>query len=165
MSTYIVSKADRFLQQKRDYDWFITPCTGGNGRDDSDERVVFTTFPSNLTKADFEEYVDRKFSNLDNNNRAKMKALYKANTDIDMEKNVSFDYESDGAISAVLTQMLFERTQTELRVSVGYIKFTRRPTKGWHYLRDYWQSNTEKVIKALQYKYGLELKKELCYNS
>jgi hypothetical protein len=137
MSTYINAKADKFLQQKQDHDWLIAPWTGGNGKDDCDERVVFTTFPINLTKVDFEDYIDKKFSNLDTKNRDKIKALYKANTDIDMEKNVSFDYECDGAISAVLTQMLFERTSNELRVSVGYIKFTRRPTKAWHYLRDY----------------------------
>ncbi|CAF3376100.1 unnamed protein product [Rotaria sp. Silwood2] len=66
-----------------------------------------------------------------------------------------------GTVSATLAQMLLERTAGEIRVTVGYIKFTRRPTQGWHYVQDYWQNNTERVMRALQYKYGLRLQNEL----
>ncbi|UJR09180.1 hypothetical protein I4U23_013428 [Adineta vaga] len=138
-----------------------------SGQDLCEERLVVTTFPSNLAKADFEEYVDRKFSNLDNNNREKMKELFNVDTNSDIQTYVSFDNESNDAIGATLTQILLERNNdyNELKISVGYIKFTSRSTCDSNYLRDYWQSNTERVVKALQYKYGLELKNELCYNS
>lgn len=158
---YIPSQVTKFVQQKADYDWLITPCTGRSGLDNFVERVVYTTFPSNLSRYDFEEYIDRKFSNLDNTNRERIKALYKANRDIDLEKNVTFDYGVNGAITAILTMMLFERVGGELKISVGYIQYTRKPTLGWHHRPDYWQSNTDRVVKALQYKYGLELQREL----
>jgi hypothetical protein len=161
MALYISSQANRFLQHKQDYDWLISPCSGKQGIDTFYERVVYTTFPSDLAKSDFEEYIDRKFSILDSTNREKIKALYKANKDLDLEKNVTFDYGVNGAITATLTMMLFERAGDELKISVGYINYTRQPTTGWHHLPNYWQSNTDKVVKALQYKYGLELQREL----
>lgn len=161
MSRYIVAQTNKFLRQKDDYDWLIAPCVGGGGKDDFQERVVYTTFPGTLSKSEFEEYVDFKFSSLNQNNRNKIKALFNAITDIDMEKSITFEYETDGAISAMLTQILFERCGNELRVSVGYIKFIRRPTKGWHFLRDYWKSNEEKTVKGLQYKYAKQLENEL----
>lgn len=161
MAVYISSHANKFVQQKQDYDWLIKPCSGGEGADVFDERVVYTTFPNNLAKNDFEEYIDRKFSNLDDTNRDKIKALFKATKDVDLEKNVTFDYGVNGAISANLIMMLFERTGGELKISVGYIKYIRKPTIGWHHLPNYWQSNTDKIVRALQYKYGLELQREL----
>lgn len=161
MTVYIASQANKFVQQKGDYDWLIQGCTGGQGVDTFDERVVYTTFPSDLAKKDFEEYIDRKFSSLSVSNREKIKALYKANRDVDLERNVQFSYEPNGAISATLTMMLFERSGGELKVSVGYINYTRKPTQGYHHLFDYWQSNTDRVVKGLQYKYGLELQREL----
>lgn len=161
MSNYLATRANKFVQQKQDYDWLVEPGTGGNGQSDWDERLVVTTFPKNLSKAEFEEYIDRKFSELDHKIKERIKALYKALTDIDMEKNVSFDYNTNGSISATLTQMLFEKTSDEIIVSVGYMKFTRKPSNGWHFVQNYWQDNAEKVVKALQYKYGVQLKNEL----
>ena len=158
---YIPSQVNKFLAQKSDYDWLIKPCIGGFGTDNIDERVVYTTFPSALRKCEFEEYIDRKFSNLDNTNRERIKALYKATRDVDLEKNVTFDYGVNGAITATLTMMLFERVSGEVKISVGYIKYVRKPTDNWHFLPDYWKSNSDKVITALQYKYGVELQRQL----
>lgn len=161
MTVYIAHQANKFVQQKEDYDWLVKGCPGGQGVDSFDERVVYTTFASDLAKPDFEEYIDRKFSDLSDSNQKKIKALYKATRDVDLEKNIYFDYEPNGTISATLTMMLFERAGGELRVSVGYIKYIRKPSQGYHFNVDYWQSNTDKVVRGLQYKYGVELQREL----
>ncbi|CAF1475481.1 unnamed protein product [Rotaria sordida] len=235
MSNYLAQIADKFLQQKADYDWIVESCSESNGEDLSEqqtrstenstglpseglkqcetnfsentavcestscnfpaacgklftkrnsktisvsnndlteltdansenplidqceERIVVTTFPNNITKADFNEYIDRKFFDLDNNIKETLKQPFECITNNDMEKSVYFD-NTNGSISATLTQMLYERTSDEIKVSVGYIKFTTRPTQNC------WQNDTERVMRALQYRYGLQLKNELDYS-
>ncbi|CAF1647329.1 unnamed protein product, partial [Adineta ricciae] len=119
--SYLVVKANQFIEQKQDYDWFMASKGGTHGKDDFQRRVVLTTFPSNVTQAAFEDYVEKKFSDQEEKMKNNIKALFHANLDSDTDKRITFDYGTDGQISAVLTQILFERhpESGEIKVSVG----------------------------------------------
>jgi hypothetical protein len=80
-----------------------------------------------------------------------------------MEKTISFNYETNGQISAVLTQILYEKqTATgEIKLSLGYTKCIRKAKRESTLEFDYWRSNEERVTKALQFLYGTDLKAEL----
>ena len=146
-----------------DYEWLMSNEGGEHGEDVYQRRVVLSTFPIGLTKEEFEDYVDKKFCDRDEAGRNKIKALYKANKDSDIEKNISFNYEAGGAISAELTQLLFERitSSNEIKISAGFTKCIRRSKTGSHLKIDYWKSNEDRITKALQYLYGKDLKQEL----
>ncbi|CAF1015061.1 unnamed protein product [Adineta steineri] len=162
-TSYMVTKANQFLGQKPDYEWFIAEKGGAHGEDIYEHRIVVTTFPITLTKADFDDYVENKFCDREENIRKKITALFKVNTDCDIEKNISFNYESNGKISAVLTQILYEKlTSTgEIKISVGYSRYIRQTKTNSQFEFEYWKSNEERVTKALQFLYGNTLLQEL----
>ena len=128
-----------------------------------EERVVYTTFPNNLRKGDFEEYIDRKFSNLTGMIRKEMKCLRSGNRDTDMGQNVYLIDEPDGSKTAVLIQMLYETNadSNEIQISVGYVKYTTKSEQYRNQLQHDWQMNKDRIERALQYKYGLQLQGEL----
>ncbi|CAF3267353.1 unnamed protein product [Rotaria socialis] len=161
-TSYLVNQANQFLAQKEDYEWFVSNKGGAHGEDIYDRRLVVTTFPLDLAKAEFEDYVNKKFSDYPENLRNKIAALFKVIKDCDMEKNISFGYES-GKISAVLTQILFEKQSVskEIKVCFGYTRCIRMIKTDSKLDFGYWNSNEERVTKALQFLFGTELKKEL----
>lgn len=135
----------------------------GAEQDYFEERVVYTTFPIDLPQPDFDEYIDRKFSNLDVSIRNEMKALLNVEKDGDMKKHIFSNDEFDGSVSATLIQILRESNanSNELEISVGYVKFTRKSEQHRDQLQHDWKNNTERVERALQYKYGIQLQREL----
>ncbi|CAF0832709.1 unnamed protein product [Adineta ricciae] len=92
-----------------------------------------------------------------------IKALFHVNSDSDTDKRITFDYGTDGQISAVLTQILFERhpESGEIKVSVGYATCIRQVKAGSILQYSYWQTDVDRVSKALQYVYGIKLRQEL----
>jgi hypothetical protein len=228
-SNSILEKRNQFLYQEEDYRWFMQKYPGEIKEDCYDERIVVTTFPNNLNTQDLEEYVDRKFSNLDDDIINKMKTLIKASLDANMEKNdvssmekndassmgkndassmennkssvdkkelqtvesrsdtikegseednshtyyhlngsenlLSFDFNTNGKATATLIEILSEKSYTnnELKISIGYIKLTRKSKNATNTntMENYWNSNRHQIVKALQYKYGKQLKREL----
>ena len=128
-----------------------------------EERVVNTTFPGDLHEHDFEEYVDRKFSNLNVSIRGMMKSLFKERKNTDAEQRVQLTDETDGSLAITLVQMLLDkdRESNELNVSVGYVKFLAKSRHSRDQLEQDWQINRDRIVKALEYKYGLNLKGEL----
>ncbi|CAF1015044.1 unnamed protein product [Adineta steineri] len=208
---YIAQQSNRFSDQRDDYEWFIQHYPGGIRHDSYDERIVVTTFPTNLTIEDFDEYIDRKFSDLNADNREKMKTLIKVNLDpsseytdaspseenglplnndeygttessrnttaenhvkcnknktpyfSDNEKMFSVNCAPNGRTTATLIEILFEKSsqQNEYKISIGYIKLSRMSKNGSHNIDNYWIPNQDRITKALQYKYGKQLKREL----
>ncbi|CAF3402758.1 unnamed protein product [Rotaria socialis] len=100
-ASYLANQVNQFLAQKKDYEWFIKEHPGNIKNDSYDQRMIVTTFPDHLTTKDFEEYVDRKFSDLDDGVRKKMKSLIEANTnDNKKENNSSGSSSPDSSVSA-----------------------------------------------------------------
>ncbi|CAF4087812.1 unnamed protein product, partial [Rotaria sp. Silwood1] len=164
-SSYMVIKANQFISQETEFRWFMGEKGGGHGQDTFERRVVLTTFPIDLQQEEFNEYVNKKFCDRDENTRNKIAALFKVNTDCDDEKNVTFNYEPNGGISATLTQIVFERehSRREIRISVGYTRCIRKPKQNERLDFNYWKSNQDNVIKALQFLFGKDLKQELAF--
>ncbi|CAF2946979.1 unnamed protein product [Rotaria sp. Silwood2] len=159
----IRSHVNKFLQQEPDHEWLMVPLNGKCGKDEFKNTVVYSTFPSNLTRNDFAYYIDTTFSDLEEDMRKKMKGLYVTNRHSFQEETIEFDYSvKNGKISASLLQVIAEKNSAnELDVIVGVISLVRTPEIGWYFNNDYWQSDKDRVKRGLQYIFGNEAQKQL----
>ncbi|CAF1222007.1 unnamed protein product [Adineta steineri] len=166
----ISTHVDKFLQQKSDHDWLMAPVTGG--KDQFKNNVVYSTFPSNLNRKEFENYVDKTFSGLDKETRLRIKGLYTTNTQISQQEDISFNYDEKkgffgfggrkSEISASLIQMVSQRNKEyELELIIGVISLTRTLKDDSTWNRDYWKSDKDRVKRGLQYQFGNEAQKQL----
>ncbi|CAF3862259.1 unnamed protein product [Rotaria sp. Silwood1] len=159
----IRSHVDKFLRQELDHKWLMVPLTCKGGKDEFQKTVVYSTFPSDLTRDDFAYYIDTTFWNLEENVRKKMKGLYVTNRHSFQEENIEFDYGAkDGKISASLLQIIAQKNSSnQLDVIVGIISLVRTPEIGWQFNNDYWQSDKDRVKRGLQFIFGIEAQNQL----
>ena len=163
VTSIITRHVNKFVQHEADHVWLMVPLNCQGGQDEFKNTVVYSTFPSNLSRDDFGYYVDSTFCDLPQEMRQKMKGLLITNSHSFQQEEIVFDYGVEGGkISASLLQVVAQRNiSQQLEVLVGAISIVRTPEVGWHFNNDYWQSDKNRVKQGLQYIFGIEAQKEL----